>query len=98
MGLSDTYVQVRGQILLMDPLPSLNKVFSLLTQEERQSKWPLSKFLVQIRQMLWPSQLNMGVLIIAKKDRGKKDLIAPIANIMDTPWKNVTNSTAILLI
>lgn len=36
MGLSDTYVQVRGQILLMDPLPSLNKVFSLLTQEERQ--------------------------------------------------------------
>ncbi|KAL0009540.1 hypothetical protein SO802_011042 [Lithocarpus litseifolius] len=35
MGLSDSYAQVRAQILLMDPLPPINKVYSLLIQEER---------------------------------------------------------------
>jgi hypothetical protein len=36
MGLNDTFSQVRGQILLINPLPSINKVFSLVLQEERQ--------------------------------------------------------------
>ena len=36
MGLNDSYAQVRGQLLLMDPLPPINKVFSLVTQEEHQ--------------------------------------------------------------
>ncbi|KAB5561469.1 hypothetical protein DKX38_006426 [Salix brachista] len=36
MGLNENYSQVRGQILLMDPLPPINKVFSLVVQEERQ--------------------------------------------------------------
>ncbi|KAF8404090.1 hypothetical protein HHK36_008970 [Tetracentron sinense] len=36
MGLNDTYSTIRGQILLMDPLPSLNKTYSLVFQEERQ--------------------------------------------------------------
>ena len=35
MGVNDSYAQVRAQILLMDPLPSINKVYSLLIQEER---------------------------------------------------------------
>ena len=35
MGLNDSYAQVRAQILLMDPLPPINKVYSLLIQEER---------------------------------------------------------------
>jgi hypothetical protein len=30
MGLNESYSQVRGQILLIDPLPSINKVFSLV--------------------------------------------------------------------
>ena len=38
MGLNDSFAQVRGQILLMDPLPAINKVFSLITQEERHRK------------------------------------------------------------
>ena len=38
MGLNDSCSQVRGQILLMDPLPHINKVFSLISQEERQRK------------------------------------------------------------
>jgi hypothetical protein len=36
MGLNDSFSYVRGQILLLDPLPPINKVFSLVTQEERQ--------------------------------------------------------------
>nr|KYP43959.1 hypothetical protein KK1_034599 [Cajanus cajan] len=35
-GLNDNYLTVRTQILLMDPLPSLNRVFSLVIQQERQ--------------------------------------------------------------
>nr|XP_023890238.1 ent-kaurene oxidase, chloroplastic-like [Quercus suber] len=35
MGLNDTYSAVRGQILLMDLIPSLSKVFSLLLQDEK---------------------------------------------------------------
>ena len=38
MGLNDTYSTIRGQILLMDPIPPLSKVFSLLLQDEWQRK------------------------------------------------------------
>jgi hypothetical protein len=36
MGLNNSFAQIRGQILLIDPLPSINKVFSLIVQKERQ--------------------------------------------------------------
>jgi hypothetical protein len=36
MGLNEFFSHVRGQILLMDPLPSINKIFSMVVQEERQ--------------------------------------------------------------
>ncbi|XP_073127499.1 uncharacterized protein [Henckelia pumila] len=36
LGLNESFASVRGQLLLMDPLPSINKVFSLIIQEERQ--------------------------------------------------------------
>ena len=35
-GLNDAYSQVRTQILMMEPIPSLDKAFSLVIQEERQ--------------------------------------------------------------
>lgn len=38
MGLNDFFSSIRGHILLMQPLPSLNKVFSIITQEERQRR------------------------------------------------------------
>ena len=38
MGLNESFAAVRGQILLMKSLPSLNKVFSLITQEEKQRR------------------------------------------------------------
>ncbi|KAL2533063.1 Retrotran gag 3 domain-containing protein [Abeliophyllum distichum] len=36
MGLNESYSQARAQILMLDPLPPINKVFSLIIQEERQ--------------------------------------------------------------
>ena len=36
MGVNDAFSQVRTQILLMDPLPSVNKAYSLFIQEEMQ--------------------------------------------------------------
>ncbi|KAL5552462.1 hypothetical protein UlMin_039863 [Ulmus minor] len=38
MGLNDSFTQVKGQLLLMDPLPPINKVFALISQEEHQRK------------------------------------------------------------
>ncbi|XP_014490460.1 uncharacterized protein LOC106753175 [Vigna radiata var. radiata] len=40
-GLNDTYNIVRTQILLMDPLPNINRVFSLIMQKERQERQDL---------------------------------------------------------
>jgi Trp operon repressor len=36
MGLNDSFSTIRGQILLFEPLPPINKIFSLVLQEERQ--------------------------------------------------------------
>jgi hypothetical protein len=36
MRLNESFAHIRGQILLMDPLPPINKVFSLVVQEESQ--------------------------------------------------------------
>ena len=36
MGLNDSFSAVRSQVLLMDPIPAINKVFALITQEEKQ--------------------------------------------------------------
>ena len=35
-GLNDVYSQVRTQILMMEPIPSLDKAFSLVIQGEKQ--------------------------------------------------------------
>lgn len=36
MGLHESYATKRGQILMMDPLPSVNHGFSLIKQDEKQ--------------------------------------------------------------
>ncbi|XP_075492376.1 uncharacterized protein LOC142530428 [Primulina tabacum] len=40
MGLNEIYATVRGHILLMDPLPTINKAHSLVLQEEKQRGMP----------------------------------------------------------
>ncbi|XP_058732848.1 uncharacterized protein LOC131604424 [Vicia villosa] len=51
-GLNDQYAPVRSQIMLLNPLPSVNKVFSMLIQQERQIFTPLpdEKMIAQIQQ------------------------------------------------
>ncbi|XP_073138563.1 uncharacterized protein [Henckelia pumila] len=34
MGLNDSFAQVRSQVLLLDPMPPINKVFASIVQEE----------------------------------------------------------------
>lgn len=34
MGLNESYAQNQAQILMMDPLPAISKIFSLVMQEE----------------------------------------------------------------
>lgn len=36
MGLNESFTQIRGNILVMEPFPSVEKVFSLVLQEEKQ--------------------------------------------------------------
>ena len=38
MGLNDSYSAIRGQTLLMNPLPTVRKTYSLITQEDKQCK------------------------------------------------------------
>lgn len=38
MGLNPMCTNIRGQILHMDPLPTVNKIYSLLLQEEKQGE------------------------------------------------------------
>lgn len=35
MGLNDSYKEIKAQILLIKPFPSLNEVYSLVQQEEK---------------------------------------------------------------
>lgn len=41
-GLNDTFGVVKTQVLLLDPLPPLNKVYSLVVQEESNISLPIS--------------------------------------------------------
>ncbi|XP_077249082.1 uncharacterized protein LOC143888509 [Tasmannia lanceolata] len=52
MGLNDPYSSVRSQILLMDPLPPMNKAYNLLLQEERQCN-----LLIQLKQLIETSAM-----------------------------------------
>ena len=36
MGLNESFTHTRGQVLLMDPIPPINKVFAMVSQEEKQ--------------------------------------------------------------
>ncbi|XP_050920116.1 uncharacterized protein LOC127137731 [Lathyrus oleraceus] len=41
IGLNDQFVVVKPQILLMDPLPTMNKIFSMVIQHKRQIQLPI---------------------------------------------------------
>ena len=67
MGLNESLGQVRAQVLMLDPLPPINNVFSLIVQEERQRN--LSSF-----SLSQPSSVAYGVCFSNYNCyRGKKD-------------------------
>ncbi|KAM1681408.1 hypothetical protein ACFX2K_038957 [Malus domestica] len=43
MGLNDSYSAIRGQILLMNPLPTVRQAYSSISQEEKQRSLSLSR-------------------------------------------------------
>ena len=43
MGLDDSYANIRGQILLMQPLPSVVKAYNMVRHEEKQREGLLPK-------------------------------------------------------
>jgi len=50
-GLNENFSVVKSQILLMDPLPSMNKIFSMVIQHERQGNYVVgddSKALINV--------------------------------------------------
>lgn len=87
-GLNESFSQTRGQILLMDPLPSINRVFSLLAQEEKQNQFLMihSKLLPFL-----PRPINLVNLLITTEMEIEKIHFVLIANFMDIPLTNVTN-------
>ncbi|XP_016185357.1 uncharacterized protein LOC107626989 [Arachis ipaensis] len=72
MGLDDSFMQIRGQILIMEPLPAINKVLSLVVQEEKHHSLGSSSvsnqlaFLVRNQNIPNPSGKGRG---FTKKDR-----------------------------
>ncbi|XP_062104341.1 uncharacterized protein LOC133815525 [Humulus lupulus] len=62
MGLNESYAQIRSNILMMEPLPPINKVFYLIIQEEKQRPLP-------------NLQLPITAPIHTNKSFGKKPLL-----------------------
>ena len=77
MGLNDSFLQVRTQILLMDPFPSVNKVYSFLIQEETQrSVTHCSNTRVESVALIAKSQnfnVNYGVNYVGNNGNKGKD-------------------------
>ena len=54
MGLHDSYASIRSQVLAMDPLPPVNKVYSTLHQEEKQRLLHIPSFPTESAAMMAP--------------------------------------------
>ncbi|KAL5779742.1 hypothetical protein ACOSQ2_010479 [Xanthoceras sorbifolium] len=63
MGLHESFSQVRGQLLLMDPMPPIHKVFALISQEEHQRK---------VTHQVHPSAESTGAMAFAVKSDATK--------------------------
>ena len=74
MGLNDDYNAIRGNILMMSPLPSISQVYSMLIQERKQSEIrSTSHFLIEYASLAVesykPPQFHKGIM-----DRGDSRL------------------------
>jgi hypothetical protein len=75
-GLNDNFSMVKSQNLLMDPLPPLNKVFSMVIQPERQGNFPSSdesKILLNAAKFKANSKVGARVCTFCGKDNHTVD-------------------------
>ena len=66
MGLNEIYAAVRGQILLMAPVPPLRKFFSLILQAEKQRKVGTAK------KMQLDTAIALASVLVAKNVKNAK--------------------------
>ena len=71
MGLNDSYSQIKGQILLMEPVPSINKFYSLLIQEERQRRVGSSNNHIESTALAMKGSNSTFILSRGKNSKGK---------------------------
>ena len=88
-GLNESYSQVRTQILMMEPSPSIDKAFSLLIQEERQRALGFNGVL-QLIQLLFQSRLK-GLIKLGRTQKERADLYAITVAKLVISWKSAIN-------
>jgi hypothetical protein len=71
MGLHESFAQIGGQILLIDPFPGINKVFSLVIQEERQREVATSYSMPAIMPIAMPVETTTLVSKTEVPSQGK---------------------------
>lgn len=87
MGLNDSFSQVRGHILLMEPLPPLAKVFSLVLREEGSVRSPIISPLLSVHLLLILMLHLQLLLLLVQRDLS---LNALIVGELVTLWINVS--------
>ena len=99
MGLNDSYSQIKGHILLMEPLPSINKAYSLLIQEERQRRVGSSNAYIEstalaVKSSNATSSFFLGVRIL----RARIGLSVIIVGNLVILWRSASNCMDSLLV
>ena len=108
MALNESYSHIKRQILLMEPLPTINKVYSVLIREERQRSVGLSNS-VHIKSTTLAvkgSNVNsnsnfprfFGILVFMEEriPKVKTDLYVLTVGSLDMSWRNASRYTVFL--
>lgn len=103
MGLNESYAQIRSQLLMLDPIPQINKVI-IITQEERQrtiNSPHNNGGIDHVNSMhSWQAMILIRKLLLLIHQEAdflrEKGLFALIAIFMDMLLQNVTKYMAIL--
>jgi len=91
-GLNEQYSIVRSQFMLMEPLPNIGKVYSLLAQQKRQAVIPLDESKILVAAKFTPTY-GRGSMSRGRTSygRGKGLIVCSYSkrngNTIDTCWK-----------
>ncbi|KAI9162420.1 hypothetical protein LWI28_027130 [Acer negundo] len=86
MGLNELYAQIRAQVLKIDLLPPINKVFSLVVQEERQKRIGASSF-SSTDSVVFGMSANPSGSFKGKRDRPLCTHCGIVGHVMDKCYK-----------